>query len=117
MRQMARDARAVLGGFSDESQPGAVPGGADLDIGHRGDEFLVQRGVRLQRAGQDDAVGGKAAAGAAAGSKGDTVGGYPFDHRPDMNGDTQAVETVHVFGLALVAEFRRYRLAGFQHRD
>src|ERR1700687_1745228 len=103
----ARDAGAVLGGLSDESQPGTVPGGADLDIGHCREEFLIQRGVWRHGAGQDDTVGAEVAAGAAAGREGDTVGGDPLYRRPDMNGDTQAVEAVHVLGLALVADFRR----------
>ena len=45
----------------------------------------------------------------------DAVGDDPFDGGPHVDGDAQAVEAVHVLGLAFVPDLRRDRLAGFQH--
>src|SRR6201999_3767945 len=60
---------AVLAGLADQPEPGAVACGVHSGVGQGGDELLVQHGVRVQGARDDDAVRREPAAGAAVGVK------------------------------------------------
>ena len=95
--------------------PVQSPAARTLVSGRAATSFSYSSVFGFQGAGEDDAVGGEVSAGAADRGEHDAVGHDPLDRGPHVHGDPEAVEPVHVLGLALVADLRRDRLAGFQH--
>ena len=114
-QQRAGDARGFFRGFADQTEAGAVA--HRVELGHAAPQSLEEPRVGLDLAGQEHSVGGNQDGRAVIAPQPDAFARDPLDLDADVHRDAPPVESVHLLGPPLRADFGSDPVAGLEHRD